>query len=66
MNKEPKFNIGDTVEATWTGGHTSVHIITVIGENHHGYWYSWKYSKYGNGLHEKYLRKIKGAVLNND
>lgn len=63
MYKEPKFKIGDTVEATWASGKISIHIIIGIEENHHGYWYTWKrsdvYSWAGSGLHEKYLRKIK-------
>lgn len=57
--KGDKFEVGDTVEATWEGGHKSIHVIESIQDSPHGPFYRF-YDETGflSGLHGKFLRKI--------
>lgn len=56
-NKDTKFKVGDRIEATWAGGHTSKHIITGIDVNApRGIWYQFlDEDGRKTGLYEEFL-----------
>lgn len=63
LQKDPKFKVGDYVEATWASGRTSIHIITGVNVNApRGIWYQFL-NEDGNtsGLYEEFLYACRQA-----
>lgn len=65
---QPKFKIGDCVEATWASGRTSTHIITGVDENKpHGTWYRFlNEDGFEVGLYGCFLRACRLPVEGGD
>jgi len=54
--QSPKYKVGQKVCATWAGGAETVHTITKVEKEVHGFWYSWiEDNGVGFGTYEKFL-----------
>jgi|688.fasta_scaffold102098_7 hypothetical protein len=56
---KPLYKIGETIEAIWSNGNITSHVILGIKNTKHGFWYTWMDDGGTGGLHEEYLNKKK-------
>lgn len=69
LKEDPRFEVGQKVVATWSGGHESRHTIEDIQIGPWGYWYVFEKvegSFFGNGTYQKYLRIDNGYKIVGD